>query len=179
MVGNSSDHDYIAIKTAGTLTLTAVPTSVYALNKLTVESGSGYDIQVSFQAPTEKGTWPAFWVTGATSWPPEIDIAEWKGNGDISFNTFNTSSSVEAKNLEYDSPDNFHTVNAEIRDEDGLNISVKFYLDGALITTQYGSDYISQPLWLIIDLQMEGSSGSPGPTANTTYLMKDLSVVKI
>ncbi|KAJ9200352.1 CAZyme family GH16 [Paecilomyces variotii] len=196
MVGNSSDHDYITIKTAGTLTLTAVPTSgqpatsggididylsgtVYALNKLTVESGSGYDIQASFQAPTEKGTWPAFWVTGANSWPPEIDIAEWKGNGDISFNTFNTSSSVEAKNLEYDSPDNFHTVKAEIRDEDGSNISVKFYLDGTLMTTQYGSDYISEPLWLIIDLQMEGSSGSPGPTTNTTYSIKDLSVVKI
>lgn len=59
-----------------------------------------------------------------------------------------TSSSVEAKNLEYDSPDNFHTVKAEIRDEDGSNISVKFYLDGTLMTTQYGSDYIGEPLWL-------------------------------
>lgn len=59
-----------------------------------------------------------------------------------------TSSSVEAKNLEYDSPDNFHTVKAEIRDEDGSNISVKFYLDGILMTTQYGSDYIDEPLWL-------------------------------
>jgi len=59
-----------------------------------------------------------------------------------------TSSSVEAENLEYDSPDNFHTVKAEIRDEDGSNISVKFYLDGALITIQYGSNDINELLCL-------------------------------
>jgi len=30
----------------------------------------------------------------------------------------------------------------------------------------------------IIDLQMEGSSGSPGPTSNTTYLIRNLSVTQ-
>ena len=96
MVGNSSDHNYIAIKTPGTLTLTAQhvtgqpPTSsgvainylsgtVYAKNSLTVEQGGGYDISGSFQATTTKGTWPAFWLTATNKWPPEIDLAEWKG----------------------------------------------------------------------------------------------------
>ena len=96
MVGNSSDHNYIAIKTHGTLTLTAQPVSgqpptssgvainylsgtVYAKNSLTVEKGGGYDISGSFQATTTKGTWPAFWLTATKGWPPEIDLAEWKG----------------------------------------------------------------------------------------------------
>lgn len=32
-----------------------------------------------------KGTWPAAWLTGAKSWPPEIDLAEWKGNGKVRY----------------------------------------------------------------------------------------------
>ncbi|EAU33891.1 conserved hypothetical protein [Aspergillus terreus NIH2624] len=187
MVGNSSDHEYISVD-SGTLTIVAKPVSgqpptsggqeinylsgaIHSATSFTVEAGSGFDIQAEFQAPTATGTWPAFWLNGADTWPPEIDIAEWKGmyplnfeglrlmgigTGDISFNTFNTSSEVQAHDIEYPSPDNFHTVKAEIRDEDGSNISVKFFLDGTEVTTQYGAE--------IINLQMEGSSGSPGPT---------------
>ncbi|KAL1987575.1 hypothetical protein VTN96DRAFT_3175 [Rasamsonia emersonii] len=196
MVGNSTDHEYIAIEPPGTLTLIAKPTSgqpptssgiaihylsgtVHAAQTFTVSAGSGFDFQAEFQAPTARGTWPAFWLTGVDSWPPEIDIAEWKGDGDISFNTFNTSSAVEAVNVPYNSPDDFHTVKAEIRDEDGSNISVKFYLDDSLVTTQYGADYVGKPLYLIIDLQMEGSSGSPGPTTDTYFRIRNLSVVQI
>ncbi|PWY65603.1 putative glycoside hydrolase [Aspergillus heteromorphus CBS 117.55] len=195
MVGNSTDHEYISVNSS-TLTLVAKPVTgqpptssgvainylsgtVYAAQTFTVEAGSGFDIQAEFQAPTEKGTWPAFWLTGVDSWPPEIDLAEWKGTGDISFNTFNTSSEVEAVNVDYPSPDEFHTVRGEIRDEDGSNISVKFYLDGELVTTEYGEDYIGKPLYLIIDLQMEGSSGSPGPTTDTYYLIRNLSFEQI
>ncbi|KAL4894966.1 hypothetical protein BDV59DRAFT_191966 [Aspergillus ambiguus] len=174
MVGNSSDHEYISID-SGTLTLAAKPVSsqsptsggqeinylsgaIHSATSFTVEAGSGFDIQAEFQAPTTTGTWPAFWLNGADTWPPEIDLAEWKGTGDISFNTFNSSSEVQALDIEYPSPDYFHTVKAEIRDEDGSNISVKFYLDGTEVTTQYGAE--------IINLQMEGSSGSPGPTTD-------------
>jgi hypothetical protein len=31
-------------------------------------------------------------------------------------------------------------------------------------------------MWLIINLQMEGSSGSPGPTANTYYKARNIYV---
>ncbi|RHZ49656.1 glycoside hydrolase family 16 protein [Aspergillus thermomutatus] len=186
MVGNSTDHEYISVD-SGTLTLVAKPVSgqpatsggieinylsgaVHSATTFTVEAGSGFDIQAEFQAPTAKGTWPAFWLNGANTWPPEIDLAEWKGiiprdancsysvwltaagTGDISFNTFNTSSEVQALDVEYPSPDDFHTIKSEIRDIDGTNISVKFYLDGTLITTQYGSEYIGKPLHLIINL---------------------------
>lgn len=108
------------------------------------------------------------------SWPPEVDLAEWKGSGDISFNTFNSSSAVEADDVDYPSPTDFHTIKGELRDENGSDVSIAFYLDGTLITTQYASGLVGQPLNLIIDLQMEGSSGSPGPTGSKsqfcTYL---------
>ncbi|PYH97986.1 putative glycoside hydrolase [Aspergillus ellipticus CBS 707.79] len=195
MVGNSTDHEYISVNSS-TLTLVAKPVTgqpatssgvainylsgtVHSADTFTVEAGSGFNIQAEFQATTEEGTWPAFWLNGANTWPPEIDIAEWKGTGDISFNTFNTSSEVEAVNVDYPSPDEFHTVRSEIRDEDGSNISIKFYLDDELVTTQYGNDYVGKPLYLIIDLQMEGSSGSPGPTTDAYYLIRNLSFEQI
>ncbi|KAI9712661.1 MAG: hypothetical protein M1820_001282 [Bogoriella megaspora] len=181
MVGNSSNHDHIAIKTSGTLTLTAQPVSgqpptssglaikylsgtVYAKNPLTVTKGGGYDISGSFQATTTKGTWPAFWLTATKGWPPEIDIAEWKGSGKISFNTFNTSSQVTATDVNYPNPSQFHDVKAELRDENGSDVSITFYLDGKKVVQQVGKGYVGAGFWLIMDLQMEGSSGSPGPT---------------
>lgn len=42
-------------------------------------------------------------------------------------------------------------------------VQTKFFLDGVERTSQYGAGYTGAPFWLIINLQMEGSSGSPGP----------------
>jgi beta-glucanase (GH16 family) len=95
MVGSSTNHEYISVS-AGTLTLVAKPVSgqpptksggkinylsgaVHSARTFTVKAGSGFDIQAEFQAPTARGTWPAFWLNGANTWPPEIDLAEWKG----------------------------------------------------------------------------------------------------
>lgn len=122
--------------------------AIHARNTFTVAQGGGYDFSAEFTAPVGRGTWPAFWVTGANSWPPEIDIAEWKGSGDISFNTFNTSSQVTALDIPYPSPDQWHTVLAEVRDVNGVDVSVDFYLDGSHIARQGGSNYIGAPLWL-------------------------------
>lgn len=45
-----------------------------------------------------------------------------------------------------------------------VKVQTKFFLDDVEQTTQYGAGYTGAGFWLIIDLQMEGSSGSPGPT---------------
>lgn len=153
--------------TSGGIAINYLSGTVYAKSTFTVAEGGGYDLTADFIAPTEKGTWPAFWLTAVSGWPPEIDVAEWKGDGKISFNTFNTSSSVTAVDIDYPNEDDWHTVKAEIRGEDSSDVSVNFYLDGTLESTQYGSGYIGAGLYLIIDYQMEGSSGSPGPTTGS------------
>jgi len=89
-------------------------------------------------------------------------MAEWKGSGKISFNTFNTSSIVVAHDVTHPSPNDWHSVKTEIRDENGKNVSIAFYLDGKLQTVQYGPDNVEKSMYFIINLQMEGSSGSPG-----------------
>lgn len=95
MKGNSTDQEYISVAD-GVLTLVAKPVSneaptsggqeihylsgaVHSATTFTVEAGSGFNVAAEFQAPVRKGTWPAFWLNGANTWPPEIDMAEWKG----------------------------------------------------------------------------------------------------
>lgn len=165
--------------------------AVHSKETFTVKAGGGYDFSGEFVASTERGTWPAFWVNGAWNWPPEIDIAEWKGSGDISFNTFNSSDEVTALDVGYPNEGEWHSVKCEVRDVNGADISARFFMDGEEVTTQYGSGYVDQPLHLyvalraapssfitqvnaddsprIINYQMEGSSGEPGPDAGELH----------
>ncbi|KAL0473340.1 glycoside hydrolase [Neurospora intermedia] len=170
---------------SSTLTLTAhryLSGAIHAKQHFTITSSSssgagavsGYNFSAEFRAPVSKGTWPAFWLTAVNGWPPEIDMAEWKGSGKISFNTFNTSSQVMARDVVYGpngSEKEWHRVVCEIgRDgrNGGKDVEVRFWMDGQLVVTQWGKG--------IINLQMEGSSGSPGPEADTLYQVRDLEV---
>ncbi|KAK3504811.1 concanavalin A-like lectin/glucanase domain-containing protein [Neurospora crassa] len=137
--------------------------AIHAKQHFTITSSSstsgagavaGYDFSAEFRAPVAKGTWPAFWLTAVNGWPPEIDMAEWKGSGKISFNTFNTSSQVMARDVVYGpngSEKEWHRVVCEIR-RDGRNggkdVEVRFRMDGQLVVTQWGKGYVGQPLYL-------------------------------
>lgn len=153
----------------GALTLTATPASgqpdassggksipihylsgtIHAKEHFTVANaaGAGYDFSAEFQATTTKGTWPAFWLTAVNGWPPEIDLAEWKGSGKISFNTFNTSSQVDAHDVTYPSPGNWHSIKAQLR-QHGADVQVKYFMDGTEVTTQYGKDFVGKAMYL-------------------------------
>ncbi|KAL2200861.1 glycoside hydrolase family 16 protein [Corynascus similis CBS 632.67] len=122
--------------------------AVHAKEHFNVSPGGGYDFAGEFRAPVAGGTWPAFWLTGVDSWPPEVDMAEWKGSGKISFNTFNTSSEVRALDVDYPGPDDFHKILCEIRDVNGQDVSVRFVMDGREIETQYGRGFVGKPLYL-------------------------------
>jgi beta-glucanase (GH16 family) len=57
--------------------------AIHAKEHFNVSRGGGYDFTGEFKATTTKGTWPAFWLTAVNGWPPEVDMAEWKGSGKI------------------------------------------------------------------------------------------------
>ena len=124
--------------------------AVHAKKHLTVTRGGGFDFSAEFVAPVARGTWPAFWLTGVESWPPEIDLAEWKGSGKISFNTFNTSSQVRARDVGYPDPGRWHSVLCEVRNAGGGNgdVGVKFWLDGKMIEQQWGKGFVGKALYL-------------------------------
>jgi galactan endo-beta-1,3-galactanase len=163
-----ADGSQKAAKQGGkTIAIHYLAGTVHARQHVTVTKGLSVELAGEFRAPVARGTWPAFWLTAVDGWPPEVDLAEWKGGGKISFNTFNTSSQVAARDVAYPSPSEFHAVRCVLWDENGRDVGVKFYLDGKLVTTQVGRGFTGKALYLILDLQMEGSSGSPGPTSGT------------
>lgn len=124
--------------------------AIHAKETFTVADadGAGYDFTGEFQATTDRGTWPAFWLTGVNSWPPEIDMAEWKGSGKISFNTFNTSSEVDSLDVNYPNPDEFHAIKCQIRKHNTADVQIKYFLDGTEVTTQYGKGFVGEPFYL-------------------------------
>jgi galactan endo-beta-1,3-galactanase len=152
----------------GVLTLTAKPVSgqkpashggksitikylsgaVNAKEHYTVTKGGGFDFIGDFKATTTRGTWPAFWLTYVDGWPPEVDMAEWKGSGKISFNTFNTSSQVSAKDVNYPNPQDWHSIKTELRDINGKDVQIKFYMDDKLVTTQVGRGFTGKAQYL-------------------------------
>jgi beta-glucanase (GH16 family) len=188
--GARMDKAHVNIASPGVLTITAQPVkgqppathggkqipinylsgAVGAKQHFTVPTGGGFVFSGSFQATTTKGTWPAFWLTAVNGWPPEIDMAEWKGSGKISFNTFNTSSVLSWKDVTYSNPvrnpkiqticeghlltsysdlkDKFHDIRCELKDVNGKDTQVKFYMDGALQATHVGKGYTGKPFYL-------------------------------
>ncbi|KAF9447141.1 glycoside hydrolase family 16 protein [Macrolepiota fuliginosa MF-IS2] len=199
MVGSSSDHSHINVASS-TLSLIATPTSnpspptssanphpaihyasgaIHAKAQITVTNTNAYTISGEFSSPTAKGTWPAFWLTAVNGWPPETDIGEWKGTTQNWYNTFNTSSVVRSDLVSWPSDLSFHALKAVLTAEsNGADVRIDFYMDNVLRATQFGQGFVGKPLWLIINLQMEGSSGSPGPSGTTTYKIRNVQVTR-
>ncbi|KAF8588995.1 glycoside hydrolase family 16 protein [Ramaria rubella] len=206
MVGNSTDHSHIVIA-SNTLSLIATPTTgaspptstanpnpaihyasgaIHANSQITVTTTTGYQVQGEFIPPTALGTWPAFWLTAVQGWPPEVlnngvrpCTSYLSGTAQNWFNTFNTSSIVKSDIVTWPTDGNFHALKAVLSAANSADVKIEFYLDNVLQTTQVGAGFVGKAMWLIINLQMEGSSGSPGPTGTTTYKIRNVEVTQL
>jgi hypothetical protein len=134
-----------------------------------------WDFKGEFRAPTVKGSWPAFWYTGTWNWPPEIDILEFKGTVTNWFNTYDGGWETKRVRIT-DAPDVWHEYRCHITQLNATDVTVEFYLDGALKATHTGSNFVGEPMEVIVNMQMEGSSGTPGPTAPTYYYARNIVV---
>lgn len=172
---------HAVISTAGTLTLTAQKVSgqppashggqqipinylsgaVYAKQHFTIPSGGGFIFSGSFQATTTKGTWPAFWLTAVNGWPPEIDMAEWKGSGKISFNTFNTSSVLQSKDVDYANPGSFHNIKCQVKDRgNGKDAQVKYFLNDVEVSSSTSRTTLKLTTFRLRRIMAKTTSGS-------------------
>jgi len=122
--------------------------TVHEKEKSNVSQTGGYDFVADFKATTTKGTWPAFWLTAVDGWPPEVDLAEWKGSGKISFNPLKTSSQMAAKDVSYPNTGDWHTFRTKLRHLNGNDSVAKFHLDGKPVTTQTGRGFVGKLVWL-------------------------------
>ena len=150
--------------------------AVHAKEKITIsDQFPDYEIKGEFQAPTAKGTWPAFWLTAVNGWPPESDILEFKGDSTNWFNTFRTASDVSTTKAGVGSAGSWHEYRAWITKVSSTDVDIHYYIDGTW-KGQHRANFVGKPMWLIINLQMEGSSGSPGPSSQTLYRARNVYV---
>lgn len=131
-----------------------------------------YEVRGEFQAPSAPGTWPAFWLTGANSWPPESDILEFKGSSTAWFNTYDGS--WENTKVSVSSPGSWHGYRAWIAKSGSNDVTIDYYLDDNWVGRHTGSNFVGKTMNLIINLQMEGSSGSSGPSGSTYYRARNV-----
>ena len=135
-----------------------------------------YEVKGEFKVPTATGTWPAFWLTGAWSWPPESDIMEFKGNSVNWQNTFRTSSDVSTITSSVSNAgSSWHEYRVWITKASSTDVNIHYYIDGSW-KGMHTANFVGKPMWLIINLQMEGSSGSPGPSSATTVQVRNVYV---
>jgi len=154
---------------AGVVYATAeVPASGYTYATVDVDIYSPY-------AGTT-GCWPAWWLDSAWNWPPEIDIAEFKGNvggGNVWQNAVGSDGNWKVV---------ISTINNTQWHHYGLALgpiaagarTYELFLDGTL--KNQGSIPDAQggvPFWIIANYAMEGASLTPGPTTTTTIQMKN------
>ena len=134
-----------------------------------------YDVKGEFKAPTIRGTWPAFWLTGSWNWPPEIDILEFKGSTTNHMNTYDGQWET-VKPVIPDAWDVWHEYRCHVTKMNATDVAVDFYLDGVLLDTQIGSNFVWEPMVVIVNLQMLDDSGTPGPTVPTYYYARNIVV---
>lgn len=164
--GARMDKEHVTTENGNTLILTATPSAnepnsehgdgsipvhyrsgaVHSKETFTVKKGGGYDFNTEVLVNPVKGTWPAFWVSGAESWPPEIDFLEWMGDGKVLFNTWNTSEIHASKSLPYNNVDQWHSISAKVADDNGSDVKVTFTYDGNVVATQWGKGFVGKPL---------------------------------
>jgi hypothetical protein len=183
----------------GTVTMTSSLTNFYegtssASPHLTIRYNSGtfylqqqiivdsqypiWDISGQFMVPTQTGTWPAFWMTGVNSWPPESDFAEFKGSDGCNQNTYDGSWKTSTTAVPT-AGTAWHTYRMVACLENSTNVDFHYYIDGVMKSEQTSTTFVGSPCWLIIDYQMEGSSGNPGPSYTTYYYASNIVVKRL
>jgi hypothetical protein len=199
MAGSSSDHGNISLEKGNVLKITATRISadegrstsdphlkiryhsgaVHARHQVLVsDSFPRYEISGWFQAPVVKGSWPAFWITAVKGWPPESDILEYKGDSINWQNTFLVpAKALTIKTALPDAATSWHQYSAVLQKQNATDITIGYYVDGKPTGT-HPANFMNKPMWIIINLQMEGSSSAPGPEGTTTYLARDVMVIR-
>jgi hypothetical protein len=166
--GNSSSSPYLPIRYHSG----AINTKFHVLVN---DQFPNYEIRGDFQAPSVTGSWPAFWLTGVNSWPPESDIMEFKGNSNNWQNTFRTSSDVSSIITSVSSPGSWHNYRIWMQKSTATDVIIHYYIDNVW-KGQHTANFVGKPMYIIINMQMEGSSGSPGPSADTYLNVRNVYV---
>jgi len=191
MYGSSTDHSQIYLNGDGSLTLKATyhPDSnpstkdpylpiyfhsgtVYAKQQILINTTYPYwEVSVDLQTPTSSGTWPAFWITGVNTWPPESDIVEVKGTTSIWQNTYDGAWQTKLTTVSNAATvwHHYKAVYNLLKNANGTwsnSVECQYFIDGVITAVQVGNNFANAPFWLIIDGQMTATSQVPDALFN-------------
>jgi hypothetical protein len=157
--GKSKSYPYLKIN--------YISGAIHAKAKLIInDQYPEYEIKGEFKAPVSPGTWPAFWLTGVETWPPELDILEVKGNNVNWFNTFKSKTEIKTCKtpLTYD----WHKYRVWMTKVSSTDVDIYFSIDDKF-QAKHTAPFVGKHFHIIMNLQMEG--GAPGtPPMTDTYL---------
>lgn len=155
--------------------------AVYWKQQIVVDAHSPtWSVEGEFAVPDPvRGTWPAFWLTAVHGWPPEIDILEFKGQNIVWQNTLQGSTYQEARFVSHTTsiptPSTFHRYRVVLRKLDSQDVQVEYFVDERHIASDRALRYVGKPLWLIVNLQMEGAAEGEAPQ-QCTFRVRQLMV---
>jgi len=194
MVGSATNHNQISLSGSEmTITATRLASSpgnstangftnvaiwynsgaCYAKQQVLInDQFPSYTISGDFAVPTSRGTWPAFWITGVNSWPPESDIMEFKGSTTNWQNTYDGAWENKLTNVA--NAGSYHNYKCWYNKINSTDVECHYYIDNTWVARHVMSNSVNKPMWLIINMQMERDSGSPGPNGNTLYHIKNV-----
>lgn len=115
-----------------------IPFTSAMLTSKELKQQYGY-FEIRAKMPRSTSTWPAFWLTGVNSWPPEIDIYEWYGSK--SYGNFSSTfhwgvEKTESRRMSgwthklFDLTQDFHIYGCEWTPK-----HIKIYFDGVCVRT--------------------------------------------
>lgn len=141
--------------------------------KIVSKKGYRYGIfEITAKVPNKKYMWPAIWLSGTKTWPPEIDIAEFYNNGRI---RWASSNKIIAKpNIHYRDKKGTHKalnpIQRYVANPDKHYITytlwwekdfIKIYYDGRLVykcTNKKILAQFNQPMRIIINNAVDWSA---------------------
>ena len=137
-----------------------------------------WELKGEFQSPAGRGTWPAFWITGTDgNWPPEVDILEFQGSAENWQNNFHEPGKCDSQRTVIASPEDWHEYRVWIELKAHNQIEIHYFIDGDWKACHTAPAKMQDlPMDIIINLQMEGSSGEPGPHSETEFRARNIYV---
>lgn len=149
-----------------------LPYSKYPLN------GNVY-IEGSFKMPDKTGFWPAFWLNGYNSWPPEIDIFEYLSNTPekiyvgIHRRDTSVSNNDAGQGWWITKTRDFFAEEFHRYAIDWGETYINYYIDDILVRSVEDSAVVNnqQHMYMIINLGVGGWAAEPEDSVgeNTTY----------
>jgi len=112
--------------------------------------------------PHDQGVWPAFWLLPEDgSWPPELDVAEMRGQNPNTVNVTVHSNATGEHTMtsipvEVPSTDGFHNYGV-LWDKD----QITWYFDDVAVAHAATPADMHGPMYMLVDLAVGGLAGTP------------------